>query len=228
MTNQLIPSDHLTELFDEIGDEHFASGLRTPMRPDAFDRSDDEKVAIIQEHFKAIMETMGLDLTDESLQGTPYRVAKMYIKEIFQGLNPENRPNIKVFPNTYGYKKMLVERNITLHSTCEHHFVPILGKAHVAYIPNKHVIGLSKLNRIVQYYGKRPQVQERLNRQIMEDLKETLQTDDVAVIIEAKHLCVSTRGIEDIQSDTVTVEYSGKFLSESYREELLRHIGRAQ
>jgi len=226
MTTQVISDPLVKAMFDEYGDQHFSSGVETPMRPDAFDLSDEEKMTIISKHFKAIMETMGLDLTDESLQGTPHRVAKMYIQEIFQGLNPANRPKIKVFPNTYGYKKMLIERNITLNSTCEHHFVPILGNVHIAYIPNKHVIGLSKLNRIVQYYGKRPQVQERLTRQILEDLKTTLQTDDVAVIVDARHLCVSMRGVEDAASDTVTVEYSGKFVKDSTREELLRHLDR--
>lgn len=231
MTHQIIPETELkkqpvSEQFDEYGDHHLSSSIETPMLSNAFDLNEEEKIEIIQDHFKAIMETLGLDLKDESLMGTPYRVAKMYVKEIFQGLNPANRPALKVFPNTYGYKKMLVERNITLHSTCEHHFVPILGKVHVAYIPNKYVIGLSKLNRIVKYYGKRPQVQERLTLQILEDLKATLQTDDVAVIVDAKHLCVSTRGVEDDASDTVTAEYSGKFLSESYRQELHQHISR--
>ena len=209
---------------DEIGDQHVATSVDTPLRPDAFLMDDDEKMDKIEHHFREIMHTLGLDLTDDSLNGTPRRVAKMYVKEIFQGLNPKNRPSITLFDNVYQYNEMLVERNITFHSNCEHHFVPIVGSAHVAYISNGKVIGLSKLNRIVQYYAKRPQVQERMTRQIATDLIETLETEDVAVIIDAKHMCVSSRGVEDINSSTVTAEYSGKFKDPAVKAELLKYI----
>ena len=208
----------------EAMDDHMMSSLETPLRPDAFDLSDQEKINIIADHFKEIMHTLGLDLTDDSLKGTPRRVAKMYVKEIFHGLNPENKPDIRRFENKYKYNRMLVERDITLYSSCEHHFVPIIGKAHVAYIPGEHVIGLSKLNRIVQYYARRPQVQERMTMQIANELKQALQTEDVAVLIEADHLCVMSRGVNDVTSSTITAEYGGLFLEEGYRSEFLSHI----
>jgi GTP cyclohydrolase I len=211
-------------LIDAIGDEHVGTSYDTPLREDAFVLDDTTKIEMIEKHFKSIMEIMGLDLTDDSLRGTPKRVAKMYIKEIFSGLNPANKPDIKLFDNKYNYNQMLVEKNITLFSNCEHHFVPIIGKAHIAYISSGKVIGLSKLNRIVQYYAQRPQVQERLNIQIANDLKEILQTEDVAVVIEATHLCVSSRGIKDTQSATVTAEYGGKFLEADTRNEFLKFI----
>ncbi|MBD3750261.1 MAG: GTP cyclohydrolase I FolE [Sphingobacteriales bacterium] len=211
-------------LIDAIGDEHVGTSYDTPLREDAFRLDDQTKIEMIEKHFKSIMEIMGLDLTDDSLSGTPKRVAKMYIKEIFRGLNPANKPDIKLFDNKYKYNQMLVEKNITLYSNCEHHFVPIIGKAHVAYISSGKVIGLSKLNRIVQYYAQRPQVQERLNIQIANELKEILQTEDVAVVIEATHLCVSSRGIKDTESSTVTAEYGGKFLDVDTRNEFLKHI----
>ncbi|MGA1226600.1 MAG: GTP cyclohydrolase I FolE [Tamlana sp.] len=204
---------------DDIGDDHLYTGLETPMKKDAFKLSDSEKKARIAILFEEIMDVMGLDLTDDSLKGTPQRVAKMYIDEIFSGLNPANRPKVALFDNKYKYNQMLVEKNITFYSNCEHHFVPIIGKAHVAYISSGKVIGLSKLNRIVQYYAKRPQVQERLTNQIANELKTILETDDVAVIIDAKHLCVSSRGIKDDTSATVTTYYGGKFdASEKIRE----------
>jgi len=211
-------------LADAIGEEHFSASLETPMRDDAFDISDKEKIKLIEVRFREIMEIMGLDLTDDSLCGTPHRVAKMYINEIFRGLNPANKPKVSLFKNQYQYRRMLVEKSITLHSYCEHHFVPILGKVHVAYIPNEHVIGLSKINRIVQYFGKRPQVQERLTNQIGEELKKLLQTEDVAVIVDAEHLCVKTRGIEDVNSATVTSFYSGAFENDNTRNEFFNHI----
>jgi GTP cyclohydrolase I len=209
---------------DEIGDEHIMTGIETPMVKDAFEKSDSEKKEIIAFHFKKIMETMGLDLTDDSLKGTPERVAKMYIDEIFSGLNPSNKPKIALFENKYKYSEMLVEKNISFYSNCEHHFVPIFGKAHVAYISNGKVIGLSKLNRIVQYFSKRPQVQERLTIQIADELKRVLGTEDIAVFIDAKHLCVSSRGIKDDTSSTVTVYYGGAFQNESTRNEFLKYI----
>lgn len=222
LEDERISLAHLTE--DEIGDEHAFTSIVTPMRLDAFDISEEEKIAIIEKHFKVIMDTLGLDLTDDSLKGTPKRVAKMYVKEIFSGLNPANKPKIALFENKYQYNQMLVEKDITFYSNCEHHFVPIFGKAHVAYISNGQVIGLSKLNRIVQYYAKRPQVQERMTMQIARDLQQILGTDDVAVVIDAKHLCVSSRGVEDNSSATVTSFYGGKFENETTRQELFKYI----
>ena len=201
------------------------ASLETPMRSDAFDMSDDDKIAKIKEHFTAIMETLGLDLTDDSLSQTTKRVAKMYVKEIFSGLNPANKPSVTLFENKYGYNQMLVEKNISLYSMCEHHFVPIIGKAHVAYIANGKVIGLSKIHRIVKYYAKRPQVQERLTKQITEALKATLGIEDVAVAIDARHMCVECRGVEDVTSSTITSALSGQFLNEPTRSEFLRFIG---
>lgn len=195
----------------EIGDDHFYTGMETPMKLDAFEISDSEKKEKISGLFAQIMDVMGLDLTDDSLKGTPNRVAKMYIDEIFSGLNPLNKPKIALFDNKYKYNQMLVEKNITFYSNCEHHFVPIIGKAHIAYVSSGKVIGISKLNRIVQYYAKRPQVQERLTNQIAIELKTILDTEDIAIIIDAKHLCVSSRGVKDDASTTVTSYYSGVF-----------------
>lgn len=209
---------------EDIGDDHLFTGLETPMKADAFKLTDTEKKERIAILFEEIMDVMGLDLTDDSLQGTPKRVAKMYIDEIFSGLNPANKPKIALFDNKYQYNQMLVEKNITFYSNCEHHFVPIIGKAHVAYISSGKVIGLSKLNRIVQYYAKRPQVQERLTNQITEDLKTILNTDDVAVIIDAKHLCVSSRGIKDDTSATVTTYYGGQFNTPDKIRELQNYL----
>ena len=209
---------------EDIGDDHLYTGLETPMKPDAFKLSDTEKKQRISLLFEEIMDVMGLDLNDDSLKGTPERVAKMYIDEIFSGLNPANKPKIALFDNKYQYNQMLVEKNISFYSNCEHHFVPIIGKAHVAYISSGKVIGLSKLNRIVQYYAKRPQVQERLTNQIAEDLKRILGTEDVAVIIDAKHLCVSSRGIKDESSATVTAYYSGQFNTPSKIAELQNYL----
>jgi GTP cyclohydrolase I len=211
-------------LIDEFGDEHIGSSLETPLREDAFDLDDETKMELIQKHFREIMLIMGLDLEDDSLKGTPQRVAKMYIQEVFSGLDPKNKPEIKLFENKYKYKEMLVEKNITFHSYCEHHFVPIVGKAHVAYISSGKVIGLSKLNRVVQYFAKRPQVQERMTMQIGNELKEVLQTEDVAVIIDAVHMCVSSRGVKDVTSSTVTSFYSGKFQDMQTRNELFKYI----
>lgn len=207
-----------------IGDNHIATSIDTPMRDDAFDLSDERKMEIIEDKFREIMETMGLDLNDDSLKGTPHRVAKMFVQEIFNGLNPDNKPKVSVFENKFKYGEMLVEKNINMNSTCEHHFLPIVGKAHVAYISSGEVIGLSKINRIVDYFARRPQVQERLTVQVANELKTILKTDDVAVVIDAKHMCVSSRGIQDESSSTVTAEYSGKFKDKSVREEFLRYI----
>lgn len=196
---------------EEIGDDHLYTGLKTPIKKDAFKLSDEEKKQKIEVLFSKIMDVIGLDLTDDSLKGTPKRVAKMYIDEIFSGINPKNKPKVALFENKYQYNQMLVEKNITFYSNCEHHFVPIIGKAHIAYISSGRVIGLSKINRIVQYFAKRPQVQERLTNQIAEELKIILNTEDIAVIIDAKHLCVSSRGIKDDTSTTVTSYFGGKF-----------------
>lgn len=209
---------------DFIGDNHVGTSKETPMLEDAFDATDEEKIEQITFHFGKIMDIMGLDRSDDSLKGTPGRVAKMYIKEVFSGLNPANKPSVKLFENKYSYDEMLVEKNITLHSYCEHHFVPIIGKAHVAYKSNGKVIGLSKINRIVKYFAKRPQVQERLTEQIADELKRVLQTEDVAVIIDAEHMCVSTRGIEDVNSATVTSHYSGAFKTERTQNEFLKYL----
>jgi GTP cyclohydrolase I len=218
-------TDNDTLLIDLIGDEHISTSVDTPLRDDAFDLSDNEKIARIEHHFREIMLTLGLDLNDDSLNGTPKRVAKMYVKEIFSGLNPDNKPKIALFENKYKYKEMLVEKDITFYSNCEHHFVPIIGKAHVAYIANGSVIGLSKINRIVQYFAKRPQVQERLTVQIANELKRALGTDDVAVVIDAVHLCVSSRGVEDINSKTVTSHFSGKFAEDATKSEFFTYLG---
>jgi GTP cyclohydrolase IA len=209
---------------EDIGDDHLYTGIETPMKENAFELSDEDKKNKIEGLFEEIMDTLGLDLTDDSLKGTPKRVAKMYIEEIFSGLDPKNKPKVALFENKYQYNQMLVEKNITFYSNCEHHFVPIYGKAHIAYISSGKVIGLSKLNRIVQYYAKRPQVQERLTNQIGNELKEILQTEDIAVIIDAKHLCVSSRGIKDETSTTVTAYYSGKFNSQEKIVELQNYL----
>ncbi|MGK0448755.1 MAG: GTP cyclohydrolase I [Polaribacter sp.] len=207
-----------------IGDNHFSTSIKTPLRADAFDTSDDKKIKNIQHHFGKIMEELGLDLTDDSLSGTPYRFAKMYVKELFYGLNPANKPKLSVFNNKYSYKKMLVEQNITVDSACEHHFLPIIGFANVAYIPKDKVIGLSKINRLVDYYARRPQVQERLVLQILNDLQDVLDTKDVIVSVTAKHLCVSSRGIKDQSSFTTTLEYGGCFSKTEVRNEFLKVI----
>lgn len=208
-------------------DTHLSADLRTPLRADAFTLTEEEKITGITEHFREIMQLLGLDLTDDSLAGTPRRVAKMYVQEWFRGLSPEHRPEVRLFDNRYQYQQMLVERDITLFSCCEHHFVPIIGKAHVAYLPGEHVVGLSKLNRVVQYYARRPQVQERLTRQIAEELKQALHTDNVAVLIEADHLCVMSRGVNDTSSSTLTAEYGGVFEQDAaLRAEFLRLIGK--
>lgn len=210
---------------EEMGDEHVATSYDTPLREDAFEMSDDMKIKLIEERFREIMDIMGLDLTDDSLSGTPHRVAKMYIKEIFSGLNPANKPATTLFENIYKYNEMLVEKDITFFSNCEHHFVPIYGRAHVAYISSGKVIGLSKINRIVQYYSRRPQVQERLTIQIGKELEKMLDTGSVAVVMDAAHMCVSSRGIQDTNSTTVTSYYSGKFQEEATRNEFLKYIG---
>lgn len=210
---------------DAMGDEHVATNLETPLRADAFQMDNELKIELIAKHFTEIMHVLGLDLTDESLKGTPLRVAKMYVNEQFKGLDPRNRPHPTLFENTFKYKEMLVEKEINFFSTCEHHFVPIIGKAHLAYISSGKVIGLSKLNRIVDYFAKRPQVQERMTVQIANELMEVLQTQDVAVVIDAKHLCVSSRGIKDISSATVTSSYNGKFNDSGVRNEFLKYIG---
>jgi GTP cyclohydrolase I len=213
-----------TESIAHIGDDHFSSAAETPLKADAFHRSDDEKIKVIQKHIEAVLDTLGMDLTDDSLKGTPERVAKMFVKEIFGGLHPDKKPKASTFKNSYKYGEMLVEKNITLYSTCEHHLLPIVGKAHVAYISNGSVVGLSKMNRIVEYFAKRPQVQERLTLQIVQELQKVLGTKDVACVIDAKHLCVNSRGISDVASSTVTSEFGGAFQTESKKREFLDYI----
>jgi len=209
---------------DWIGDDHLSGSVETPLRPDAFELSDEEKIAKIEHHFSEIMTTLGLDLHDQSLRGTPHRVAKMYVREVFYGLKPENRPTAKKFENSYSYRDMVVVKNINVTSFCEHHFLPFLGRAHVAYMSGGKVIGLSKINRIVDYYSRRPQVQERLNLQIVQELQAVLNTQDVACVIDAKHLCVNSRGISDISSSTVTSEFGGVFKSDEKKREFLDYI----
>ncbi len=211
-------------LHDDMGDNHIASSEYTPLRADAFDRSDDEKIELIKQDVEKILTTLGMDLTDDSMKGTPNRVAKMFVKEIFGGLNPAKKPTSSTFENNYKYGEMLVEKNIVVYSTCEHHLLPIIGRAHVAYISNGKVVGLSKMNRIVDYYAKRPQVQERLTIQIVRELQRVLNTEDVACVIDAKHLCVNSRGIRDIESSTVTSEFGGRFKEDKVRRELLDYI----
>lgn len=212
------------ELFDLIGDHHQMTSAETPLRADAFKKSDKEKIETIENHFYHIMQEMGLDMSDDSLRGTPHRVAKMFIQEIFSGLNPDNKPKLSVFDNSYHYDKMLVEADISFNSTCEHHFLPIIGKAHIGYVSSGKVIGLSKLNRIVDYYSRRPQVQERLIMQIFNELKSVLKTDSVIVVMEAKHLCVSSRGIKDESSFTSTIQYGGIFNEKENRNDFFNML----
>jgi GTP cyclohydrolase I len=216
--------DILKEKIDSIGDDHVSSSINNPLKKDAFRISDSEKIKLIEEKVYEILDVLGMDLTDDSLKGTPKRVAKMFVKEIFGGLNPDNRPIPSTFKNKFKYGEMLVEKNITLYSTCEHHLLPIVGFAHVAYISNGTVVGLSKINRIVDYFSKRPQVQERLNIQIVKELQKALNTNDVACVIDAKHLCVNSRGINDVHSSTVTAEFGGKFKEAQYRRDFLDFI----
>ena len=212
------------ELVEEMGDDHIFTSAKTPLRDDAFEQSDEDKIKSIEGDVANILQTLGMDLTDDSIKGTPGRVAKMFVKEIFGGLNPKRRPKPSTFDNNYKYGEMLVEKNITVYSTCEHHLLPIVGKAHVAYISNGNVIGLSKMNRIVDFYAKRPQVQERLTMQVVQELQQALGTEDVACVIDAKHLCVNSRGIRDVASSTVTSEFGGKFKNEAVKREFLDYI----
>lgn len=214
----------LEQDIDLIGDNHISTSSDTPMKKDAFELSNEEKIELIKSDVKHIMETLGLDLSDDSLSGTPKRVAKMFVNELFSGLDPKNKPKASTFDNKYKYGEMLVEKNITLYSTCEHHLLPIVGRAHVAYISNGTVVGLSKMNRIVEYYASRPQVQERLTIQIVKELQQVLNTKDVACVIDAKHLCVNSRGIKDIESSTVTSEFGGRFKEKDVRREFLDYI----
>ncbi len=212
------------EIFEIIGDEHQMSSAETPLRPDAFVKTDAQKKAVIEKHFQIIMEELGLDMTDDSLRGTPHRVAKMFVEEIFSGLDPKNKPKLSVFDNSYHYDKMLVEADITFNSTCEHHFLPIIGKAHIGYVSSGKVIGLSKLNRIVDYYARRPQVQERMIMQIFNELKSALQTENVIIVVEATHLCVSSRGIKDESSYTSTLQYGGIFNEKENRNDFFNML----
>lgn len=212
------------ERVEELGDNHVATSAKTPLRTDAFEISDEEKIEKIQESVKDILHTLGMDLEDDSIKGTPKRVAKAFVNEIFMGLNPKNKPSASTFDNNYNYGEMLVEKNIVVYSTCEHHLLPIVGRAHVAYISDGKVIGLSKMNRIVEYFAKRPQVQERLTMQVVQAMQEALGTEDVACVIDAKHLCVNSRGIKDIESSTVTSEFGGKFKENETRKEFLQYL----
>ena len=208
--------------FELEGDNHIMTNIETPLVSDAFVKTDEEKIKEIEIYFKGIMKTLGLDLSDDSLKGTPHRFAKMYVKELFSGLNPKNKPSTSVFENKYEYNKILIEKNITFSSACEHHFLPIVGTAHVGYVSSGKVIGISKINRIIEYYGKRPQVQERMTIQVYNELKNALESDDVIVVVDAEHLCISTRGIKDRTSSTMTMEYGGVFNEPTKRDEFLR------
>ncbi|HLW32289.1 MAG TPA: GTP cyclohydrolase I FolE [Aequorivita sp.] len=216
--------DKHLKAIEAMGDDHIGTSIETPMRPDAFELSDIEKIALIKIDIEHIMQTLRLDLKDDSLKGTPNRVAKMFVNEIFSGLHPDRKPKASTFSNKYKYNEMLVEKNITVYSTCEHHLLPIVGKAHIAYISNGTVVGLSKMNRIVDYYAKRPQVQERLTIQVVKELQRVLKTEDVACVIDAKHLCVNSRGIRDVDSSTVTSEFGGAFKNPETRREFLDYI----
>ncbi|QSS96479.1 GTP cyclohydrolase I FolE [Psychroflexus sp. ALD_RP9] len=216
--------DKNTDFIEDIGDNHVATSTENPIREDAFSISNETKIEQIESHVNSILDILGMDLTDDSIRGTPKRVAKMFVNEIFSGLHPNNKPKASTFDNKYKYGEMLVEKNITVYSTCEHHLLPIVGRAHVAYISTGKVIGLSKMNRIVNYYSKRPQVQERLTMQIVKEMQEALNTEDVACVIDAKHLCVNSRGISDIESSTVTSEFGGKFKNETTKKEFLDYI----
>jgi len=214
----------LEEEFDLLGDDHMATSFDTPIRNDAFDILDEEKISIIEKNVYNILDTLGMDLTDDSIKGTPKRVAKAWVNELFGGLNPQKMPKTSTFENKYSYNEMLVEKNITVYSTCEHHLLPIIGKAHVAYFSKGTVVGLSKMNRIVDYFAKRPQVQERLPMQVVRALQKALGTDDVACVIDAKHLCVNSRGIRDVDCSTVTAEFGGKFKEINIKREFLDYI----
>jgi GTP cyclohydrolase I len=216
-------NEKLSEI-EEIGENHIGTSTDTPLRKDAFSIKDEEKIKTIQKHVEGIMHTLGLDLNDDSLKGTPLRVAKMYVNELFAGLNDKHKPKMSTFDNKYKYGEMLVEKNITVYSTCEHHLLPIVGKAHVAYISSGRVVGLSKMNRIVDHFAKRPQVQERMTMQIVKELQKALNTEDVACVIDAKHLCVNSRGIRDIESSTVTSEFGGQFKNQNIKKEFLDYI----
>jgi|TARA_B100000767_G_scaffold248928_1_gene250178 GTP cyclohydrolase I len=207
-----------------IDSDHKNFSIDTPLRKDAFKLSDVEKISIIEKNVKEILFTLGMDMNDDSLKGTPKRVAKAYVNEIFGGLNPENMPKGSTFDNKYQYSEMLVEKNITVFSTCEHHLLPIYGKAHVAYFSNNNVIGLSKMNRVVDYFSRRPQVQERLTIQIVNTLQKMLKTQDVACVLDAKHMCVNSRGIRHIDCSTVTGEFGGKFKDQNVKREFLDYI----
>ncbi|GJM31414.1 MAG: GTP cyclohydrolase 1 [Saprospiraceae bacterium] len=207
---------------DKVTQNGIEATIPKPMHQNEL--TEEEKIRQIQEHFTKIMQVLGLDINDSSLKETPHRIAKMYVKEIFSGLNPRNFPKITLFDNTYGYHEMLIEKDITLYSYCEHHFVPIIGKVHIGYFPQDKVIGLSKINRLVKFWASRPQVQEKLTMEIATSLKSVLNTEDVAVYIEADHLCVASRGIKDISSLTKTGYYGGKFKEPSIKQEFLNGI----
>jgi len=200
------------ELGQQIHEHLIKCGVQTPMWSNPLTHK--EKITEIQKHFEYIMLVMGLDLKDDSLKETPNRVAKMFVNEIFWGLDPEAFPKCTTVDNKMKYDEMVIERNINVQSNCEHHFVVIDGKATVAYIPKEKVLGLSKINRVVEYFSKRPQIQERLTEQIYHALQYILGTDDIAVLIDAQHYCVKSRGVEDVGSSTITSKLGGEFKSD--------------
>ncbi len=224
LSNDAEVLDSIRKKIEEDGDNHILTNLDTPILDNAFELSDQEKINRIEQHFREIMLILGLDLNDDSLKGTPFRVAKMYVNEMCSGLDPNKKPIASLFDNKYQYDKMLIEKNITFYSNCEHHFLPIIGKAHIGYISSGKVIGLSKMHRIVNYFAKRPQVQERMTVQIFNELKSVLETEDIGLLIDADHLCVSSRGIKDITSSTVTVEAGGQFKDDKQWKKFLSLI----
>lgn len=208
--NSYYSEDHKITPFEEFDETGFVDDL-----------TEENKITTIAKHFRCIMETLGLDLEDDSLKDTPERVSRMYVKEIFAGLNPKNFPKITVFkkPNNIGTSQTIFVKNVTVKSFCEHHFVPMMGTACIAYIPKEHIIGLSKINRIVNYFARRPQLQERLTAQIADSLTEILQTEDVAVSLTLQHSCISTRGVNDESSQAVTNTLRGKFLDDPIQQQ---------
>jgi GTP cyclohydrolase I len=200
--------------------------LETPLVAESFVVPESEKVEKIAHHVKEILKTLGLNVEDPSLKDTPRRVAEMYVYELFRGLDLTNKPEVRLFPNQYGYQEPVIQCNISVKSVCEHHLVPFLGVAHVGYMPGDHVIGLSKLNRIVDFYSRRPQVQERLTNQIAFELKRILHTEDVFVIIEAEHFCVKIRGIQDQDALTITSHFSGIFQSQDMKNFVWQFVKR--
>lgn len=212
---------HNNVLKDHNGGSNSEVFIDNPLRPNAFSISDEGKIEQLTAKYGEIIDILGLDRNDDSLKDTPKRIAKMYINEIFSGLNPKNEPTIKLFRNNYKYDSPLVELNIPFISFCEHHFLPITGIANLAYIPKDYVIGLSKLHRLVKYYARRPQLQERLTQQVFSGLSKVLRTDDIGIAIKANHGCISCRGVDDQGSRTITSCFGGALKNDTSLQALL-------